>query len=467
MKIKIKVIIGIVLMSVTLYAQQRLNDSAVPNKFVVQSPDSLSEQIDLEMRRLISDTEPGAAVVATKNGKIVFHGYYGLADLENKRKVNAGDLFCIASLSKHFTGVAVLVLAEDGKLKLDDEITKYFPKLPVGERKITIRRLLSHTSGLPELTQIDSFMSEIDEPHSPEQIIGFMTQGEFRSEPGEKFIYNNTGYTITVALIEKLSGMTYAQFLRKKIFKKLSMNSTFAADIKNPGNNAVKRYEKDETGYKPAQKLHLSNLIGGGSIITNIEDMALWGNTLITGKYMPNNLSNLWKPILLSNGESTDYGLGLGISEFKNHKICYHPGQGDGMDSFGLLFSDKKIYVAVMRNMSKPVSSSRYIAFRVAEYVLGNPENHTAIKVNHEQLTKYQGKYEVIAGKKYSEIIVTDDKIYYTGLGSRLEIVPLSITEFIIPNSYHKIRFKLDEQGKIISLLYGYFGSEREERRVN
>ncbi|MDQ7797897.1 MAG: serine hydrolase domain-containing protein [Candidatus Edwardsbacteria bacterium] len=321
---------------------------------------------------MLPDSEPGASVIITHGNRIIFDKYYGLADLESGQKLNSGHVLGIASMSKQFTGMAVLFLVQEGKLKLDDDITKYFPELPLAGRKITIQQLLSHTSGLPELTQNDEFMNSIDKAHTVDQIIDLAFKGEFRGEPGEKYIYCNTGYTIIVALIEKLSKMDYAAFLKEKIFKPLKMNDTYACDFKNDAVNAVQRYLPDSAGFRKARVMHFSNLIGGGGVISNSRDMAKWEMALLSGKKLPQNYQKLWEPILLNSGKSTDYGLGLGVSDLDGKKFYYHPGMGDGMNSIDLIFPDYDLTITVIRNISKPKHSSNDISLLAAKYLLTN-----------------------------------------------------------------------------------------------
>ncbi len=329
-------------------------------------------QLEKDLSQMLPDSEPGASVIITHDNKVIFDKYYGLANLESGQKLNSGHVLGIASMSKQFTGMAVLFLVQEGKLKLDDDINQYFPELPLSGRKISVKQLLSHTSGLPELTQNDEFMNSIDQAHTVDQVIDLAFKGEFRGEPGEKYIYCNTGYTIIVALIEKLSKMDYAAFLKKKIFQPLKMKDTYACDFRNDAVNAVQRYLSDSAGFRKARIMHFSNLIGGGGVISNSRDMAKWEMALLSGKKLPQNYQKIWEPILLNSGKSTDYGLGLGISDFDGRKFYYHPGMGDGMNSIDLIFPDYDLTITVIRNVSKPKHSSNNISLLAAKYLLQN-----------------------------------------------------------------------------------------------
>lgn len=327
-------------------------------------------KLDQVLSTRLPETEPGAAIIITLNRDVIFEKCYGSAELEKKERLNSNHMMGIASMSKQFTGMAVLFLVAEGKVKLEDDINRFLPELNLGGRVITIKQLLSHISGLPELTQNETFMSSISTAHSVKQIIEMGLTGPHRSEPGEKYIYCNTGYTIVVALIEKLSGQKFADFLKNRIFIPLNMNQTCECDLDTDALTAVPRYQITEAGFQKAETMHFSNLIGGGGIITCIKDMARWGIALVTGDHLPPNFKLLWQPNLLNTGESTGYGLGMGVNDFQGKCYYYHPGMGSGMNSVNMFFPDYAMTITVIRNLSKPKHTSHEIALLAAEYLM-------------------------------------------------------------------------------------------------
>lgn len=353
---KLLVLLFLISLVVVTYAQSSLYFSGI-------------ERFERDLSQKLTDDEPGTAILITEGNDILYEKYFGMANVEKGEKLHSGHVMGIASMSKQFTGMAVLCLVQEGKLNLDDEISDHLSGLPLGNRKITIRRLLSHTSGLPELTQNDEFMNQIGEAHTVSQIIELGLKGDFRSEPGERYVYCNTAYTLVVALIEKLSGMNYADFLKERLFTPLQMSDTYAGDFKHDAVNAVSRYVADSIGYKNDITLHFSNLIGGGSIISNARDIAKWNMALLSGTNLPANYEQLWEPVLLNSGESTNYGLGMGISEFNGEPFYYHPGMGSGMNSINLIFPERKVTITVIRNISSPSVSSKDIALLAINYL--------------------------------------------------------------------------------------------------
>jgi len=298
--------------------------SDAQNLILLNGTDSLRENLSGKLKQ----DQPGAAIIITWKDSIIFEDYYGLANLETGEKLNRKHRMGIASMSKQFEGMAVLMLVAEGKLSFDDDIREYFPDLPLGDRKITIRQLLSHTSGLPELTQNETFMNTLDQKRSVDEIIDLAFTGDFRHDPGEKYQYCNTGYTIVVALIEQLSGMTYGEYLSRKIFLPLGMKNTYSCSTTHDAIDAVPRYEIDSIGYKKALRMDFSNLIGGGGIVSNAQDIAKWNLALLNGTSLPGNYMELWNPVFLNDGKSTDYGLGIAISDLHGIPFYYHPGMG-------------------------------------------------------------------------------------------------------------------------------------------
>jgi len=339
---------------------------------LAQNANNFQERLikyETELSKKLLTDDAGVSLIITHEDQIIYEKYLGYANLGKKEMLDSHHVLGIASISKQFLGMATLILANEGKIDLDKDIKEYLPDLPIDNRKIQIKQLLSHTSGLPELTQNNEFMSNISEKHTVTQIINIGLKGEYRSNPGEKFIYCNTGYSIMTALIEKQSGMGYSDYLKEKIFNPLNMNNTYSCDYNQDASNAVQRYFLDSTGYHSATIMHFSNLIGGGGVVSNVQDMAKWGMALISGKNLPINYREIWKPVLLNSGESTDYGLGMGVSTHKGRTFYYHPGMGDGMNSVNLIFPEEKITITVIRNVFPPNVSSNEIALLAADYI--------------------------------------------------------------------------------------------------
>jgi CubicO group peptidase (beta-lactamase class C family) len=327
------------------------------------------KKFDQELVGRLFVKEPGLSIIITLEDRIIYELYFGYANLSQDVELSKEQVLGIASMSKQFTGMATLILAEEGKINLEDDIKKYLPDLPIGEKKITISQLLSHTSGLPEITKNDVFMANINKKHTIQEIIDMAFEGDFAHEPGEKWQYCNTGYTIMAKVIEKISRQSYANFLHDKIFAPLGMNNSYSCDYNRDADNAVPRYFSDSAGYRSATTMHFSNLISGGGIISNVSDMSKWGIALITGAQLPSNYMKIWETTYLNSGEPTSYGLGLAENSYKEKSYFYHPGMGDGMNSVNFIFPDDGITITVIRNVSNPKLTSVEVAQMATEYL--------------------------------------------------------------------------------------------------
>ena len=328
------------------------------------------DSLNIFLEEQLLDNEPGAALVISHQGHIIFEEYYGTANVLSKERLSAEHLMGIASMSKQFEGMAVLILVEQGKLGLKDDIKSHLPELPIEEGRISISQLLSHTSGLPELTQDIHFMHHLDKKRSVQEIIDLAFIQDIRHEPGERYQYCNTGYTIMEKVIEKVSGMSYATFLKKHLFEPLQMKHTYCCDLEHDAQNIADRYLQDSTSIQLAEYIHFSNLIGGGGIISNARDMHQWNNALLNGHHLPKNYQKLWESILLNNGSSTNYGLGMGISSHQGHPFYYHPGMGSGMNSINLIFPEQQMGIVIIRNVSNPSLSSVQLAMMIADLLI-------------------------------------------------------------------------------------------------
>ena len=228
--------------------------------------EQISEQIDQMFVEIYPDDQPGAAVIVTQNGETLFRKGYGLANLELGVKVEPEMIFRLGSITKQFTAVAILMLQEEGKLQVQDEITRYLPDYPVGERKITIEHLLQHTSGIKSYTDMVEWLPLWRKDMSVQELIDLFKEQPFDFEPGEQFRYDNSGYILLGAIIEALSGSSYADFIQEWIFKPLGMQHSLYdnPELILPGR--VSGYSKGLNGLINAPYLSMTQPYAAGSL---------------------------------------------------------------------------------------------------------------------------------------------------------------------------------------------------------
>lgn len=299
---------------------------------------------------------PGMSLLVGKNGRILYENGFGLADLETGRHITPDTAFIIASVTKQFTAMAVMMLKQKGLLSYDEPISRFFPYFPPYKDKVTVRHLMTHTSGIREYFS-EGFVLKIPETFkkiSRQAVIDAVRElGPLEFEPGTRFSYCNSGYVMLGAIIEMVSGMTFADFLKDNIFKPCGMTSTTA--IISP----QQKIEKLASGYRICddgtyvKTPYDMAAIGwaDGNISSTAEDLFKWHNMLYTNELISRDtLNEAFTPYILKDGNSTGYGFGWFIGRRKGIKEIWHTGGTIGYTSKFSRFVDGDIAVIMLTN---------------------------------------------------------------------------------------------------------------------
>ena len=310
------------------------------------------EKIDkLATETLARAGVPSASIAVVKDGRVVYVKTYGDAKLEPKTPATTQMRYSIGSISKQFTAAAILMLQEQRKLSLNDKVGKYFPDL-TRANDVTIRQLLSHTSGYQDYWPQDYVMKPMLEPTSARAIMDAWAKKALDFEPGTKWQYSNTNYVIAGAIVEKVAGMHFFQFLQQNIFKPLSMTSVMDID-------QSRLTESDPVGYmrfalaplRVAPKEGKGWLFAAGELAMTAEDLAKWDISIIDRKLMkPEAYGELSTEVLLNNGVGTNYGLGVNVSMALNRRALSHGGEVSGFVAQNIVFPDERAAVVVLTN---------------------------------------------------------------------------------------------------------------------
>jgi CubicO group peptidase (beta-lactamase class C family) len=275
-------------------------------------------------------------VLVAQKGKILYKNAFGFSDLKRKIPLNIQSVFQIASVSKQFTSVAIMMLHDQGKIEFADSVQKFFPAFPY--KDITIRHLLSHRSGLPNYMYFaGKYWKNKRQPLTNEDVMEMMGQYKpiVEFKPDRKFKYSNTGYVVLAAIVEKISGMPFHVFMEENIFKPLEMKSTFVFD---PADKRM--FEFETKGYSKNRRLakddFLSGVSGDKGIYSTIDDMFKWDQALYTEKIVKQStLDEAFTPASYDYKHDSEYGYGWRISTLENgDKIVYHAGLWRGYNSF-------------------------------------------------------------------------------------------------------------------------------------
>src|SRR5580658_224539 len=314
---------------------------------------------------------PGVALAVIRDGRVVKSQGYGLANIELNVPVTPDTVFQLGSIGKQFTAAAILMLAEDGKLSLDDKITRYFPAAAPRWNAITIRHLLNHTSGLADYTD-DKYvapggLTPLHEDLTDEEILRRFRTLPFDFRPGEKWSYSNTGYAILGFLIHKVSGQTYGDFLEARVFKPLGMSATRViseSDIipnRAAGYLVVKNEIKNQYWVSPHW-----NTLADGALYSTAADMTKW-DAAITARALlkPESYAQMWTPAPLDDGKSYPYGFAWDLLEVNGHRLQEHGGAWQGFTAHYARYPDDQLSVIVLTNLESGASNPEKIAHEV------------------------------------------------------------------------------------------------------
>jgi CubicO group peptidase (beta-lactamase class C family) len=311
---------------------------------------TMKPQIDALMRDYTGEA-PGASVLVLRNGQPIVRAGYGLADLETHTPATAATNYRLASVTKQFTAASILLLAEEGKLKLSDPVRKWLPTLPKAADPITIRHLLTHTSGLIDYEDVipDSFKAQL---HDADVLKLLESQDRLYFHPGGDYRYSNSGYSLLALIVERASGRTFATFLRERIFQPLGMNNTLAHEdgISTVTNRAF-GYTQEQGRWTRTDQSQTSAVLGDGGIYSSIDDLAKWDAALYDGRLLPQKaLQAAFKPATHTDDPEVAYGYGWRITG----ETLWHSGETVGFRNVIVRYPQQKLTVVVLTNRDEP-----------------------------------------------------------------------------------------------------------------
>ena len=396
-------------------------------------------------------------VVIARDGKPLFAHGYGRANYRFQTPNTTKTKFRIGSMTKQFTATAIMLLRESGKLSLDDPICKYVDDCPNAWKPITLRHLLSHTSGIPSYTSFPQLAGWSKRGAMPDEMIAAMKAKPLDFAPGEKMAYSNSGYVLLGRVIEKVSGHTYADFVRDSIFLPLGMFDT-GYEHGLLENNASGYFW---TGIKlqPAEYLDMSVPYSAGALYSTAEDLMRWDTSLYTDKLLPRKaLDEIFTP-----GKG-DAGFGwFAVTDKHGRKSLEHDGAINGFASFIARYPDTKTLILILSNLQNTnVDTIRDNLTAIAfdePYQL--PKAHKYAMVRADVLRQYAGEYRLPWGS-IMLVSTSGEHIFVGGNGPpKVELKPESDTQFYLEEGDREIRFVRDQTGKVTSLMFGEFEAPR------
>ncbi len=397
--------------------------------------------------------EPGATVLVAKNGQVIYKKAFGMANLELNVPMQADNVFWIASIGKQFTAVAVLQLMEQGKLNLQDEITKFIPDYPVQGNKITIEHLLTHTSGIHNFSGMKDPEKKLTGDVSPIEVIDFFKNLPMRFVPGTNWEYSNSGYFLLGYIIEKVTGKSYSEYLQENIFKPLGMTNSLFANSKGIIKNRVGAYSVGDMGFENSRFLNATIIYSAGAIQSTVEDFYKWQQAVHTNKLVKKEtLDKAFTRYKLTNGKETDYGYGWKLGYVYESPSIWHGGAIEGFGNIEMYLPKEDVFVVVFSNCD--CIYPKDIASRLAAIAGGKPFEYKEMEGRNPQLKSYTGLYE--NQKSQQRIITVSENQLYSQLGrgpkSKLKAYQTDMF-FFDGNAMQTIEFSRNKKGGIEKLI--------------
>jgi CubicO group peptidase (beta-lactamase class C family) len=450
-------------------------------------PDLVAEKVDQLFSPWNKPDSPGAVVAVVKDGAVVLERGFGMANLEYDIPITPATVFDIASVSKQFTGMAIAMLAVQGKLSLDDDIRKHLPDVPDFGKTITIRHLVHHTSGIRDWPRIFGVAGRRwEDVISFEDILMMVRhQRELNFEPGAEHLYTNTGYNLLAQIVAKVSGLSFSEWTRKNIFEPLGMHDTHFHDDHSA---IVKNRACSYAPGAPGQFKNVGNdltAVGSSSLYTTVEDLVKWVLNFEHGKVGgPEVIERVHRQGVLNSGKTVDYAFGVSMAEYRGLKRVAHSGGWAGFRAYLARFPDQRFAVIVLSNLRTftPGEKAMQIAnlylaehFEKKEVIVQvtgektvvdgrtarEPSDERAFTVDPDLLEAYEGTYQLRRGWL---ITITEEHgrlMTQATNEARFEMTPVSEHKFFVKAYGTHILFQQDEEGEFSRLLYREIKAKR------
>jgi CubicO group peptidase (beta-lactamase class C family) len=313
------------------------------------TPASASERVDALFALLTTGVQPGAAVMVIRDGRIVHQAGYGYADLANRVPITPDSAFNLASVSKQFTAMAIMILAASNALDYDDLVSRYLPQLAPYEG-LTVRHLLTHSGGLPEYYDVIDTTSGMPGNADALALLGEMASSNFAA--GERFEYSNPGYDMLAPLVEAVSGMDFASFMSERVFVPAGMQHSLIHDHTLPiVPGRAFGYEPEGDGYSLNDDDPLNGIVGSGSMYSTLNDFFRWDQVLYGETLVSRDaLDEAFAPARLNNGKPVDYGFGWRLDEYEGRRRVRHGGSWVGFRTHIARYPDERFTIVILAN---------------------------------------------------------------------------------------------------------------------
>ena len=427
--------------------------------------DASREMVANYAEELLHDTYPtsgpGAAVLIVRGDEVLYRGAVGLDDVESKDALTPDDTFRIGSITKQFSAAAVLKLIEDGKVALDDPLSKYVKDYPNGD-KVTVLQLLNHTSGIKSYTSLPGVMEgPIQKDATTAQMIDSFKREKPDFAPGEGWLYNNSGYVLVGAVIEAASGQPWHEYLEKTFFEPLGMEHTGYGHDPAVAKQQVHGYSYDGNKVVAPRVLSMTQPHAAGALVSSIDDLHRWNRALHEGKVLK---SETYQKMITPTGKAIEakYGFGLALETVRGRPALGHGGGIFGFSTHLTYVPDADVSVVVLHNADGGLPKTdgpSELARRLTAAALGDPYPQlTPIAVEAATLKELEGVYRVDAKVTRTLRVVDGQLTSQRSGGSRSALIPIGKDVFLWEDGFNRMSVERDAEGKITGMRFFEMG---------
>lgn len=394
---------------------------------------------------------PGASVIVVDDGKIVFQAGRGLADIEAGTPITNDTVFRYASITKQFTAATILQLVAEGKVSLDAPLTDYIPEYPRPGGAATVRQLLNHTSGIMSYTNLPGMRDETvtTTPRTTADMIDYFDDAEMPAAHGERMSYNNSGYVLLGAIIERVTGKNWDVAVRDRIAVPLGLESLNSGIYEAGMPRMATGYSLEDDKIVPAQGIHMSFPHAAGALVGTVGDLATWAQALHSGQVVPEMLyKQMIEPTTLPDGSVSSYGFGLSNGEVRGAPSIGHSGGIFGFSTDSIYLPGERLFVAVLTNSDSPTTQAGVMTQKLAALAIGKEfPDHREQALPLDRLADIVGRYAFEDAQR--DFFVDDGRFYSQREGgSRLEVFYAGDDTFFYgPNSVTYFTVSADEAG--------------------
>ncbi len=438
-------------------------------------PPPIGSTIERFLGDLFNKSTPACSVLVSRDGTVIAQSAFGVADIKKKVPASTNSKFLIGSVTKQFTAAAILRLQQDGKLNVEDKLSKFLPDFPRGET-ITLHHLLTHTSGIVSYTSKPDFMATVHQATTEKQLVDSFKDDPPMFAPGEKFAYCNSGYFLLGHIIGKVSGVPFAEYLRTTFFEPLAMDDTAVYDSDRPTEDLVIGYSYIDEAFETAQLWHMSRAGAAGALVSTVGDLNRWNEAVFGPDHKVLSQASLdaaFAPTTLNDGTKSDYGYGWQLGSQRGVRALQHTGGLQGFLSALIRYPDAKVNIVVLMNAmpNGNLPPPQKIATSIGEQVLWQqmqPRTSRVVDktVDPDTLKDFVGQYDY-GSPSVLDVTLEGGQLFAQLSGQKkLPIYPRNATTFFWKIVDAEVEFVRDDSGVVVEAIHRQNGRTSRNKRL-